>query len=148
MDAKHIDTVAALESEYFTQPFSKTLFLQELKNPNALYFVDCLEDGTIRGYGGFNFVADEGNITTILTASQYRRKGIAGRLLRMQIVLCKTLGIKQLHLEVRESNHPARKFYIKHGFCEVGRRINYYDKPREDAILMTLELYDDDNIGL
>ena len=43
-------------------------------------------------------------------------------------------------LEVRESNDPALRLYRKYGFQEVGRRKNYYEKPREDAILMTLFL--------
>ena len=45
-----------------------------------------------------------------------------------------------LTLEVRESNAPARALYAKHGYRDVGRRKNYYEKPREDAILMTKEL--------
>ena len=45
-----------------------------------------------------------------------------------------------LTLEVREGNAPARALYGKHGFRDVGRRKNYYEKPREDAILMTKEL--------
>ena len=44
-----------------------------------------------------------------------------------------------LMLEVRASNAPAIALYEKHGFAAVGRRKNYYDAPKEDAILMTLE---------
>jgi len=39
---------------------------------------------------------------------------------------------------VRESNAPAIALYEKLGFTTVGRRKNYYEKPREDAILMTI----------
>ena len=41
-------------------------------------------------------------------------------------------------LEVRESNHSAIYLYTKHGFEVVGKRKNYYDKPKEAALLMTL----------
>jgi ribosomal-protein-alanine N-acetyltransferase len=44
-----------------------------------------------------------------------------------------------LTLEVRISNRPALDLYMKHGFEQVGRRRGYYEKPKEDAILMTLE---------
>ena len=47
---------------------------------------------------------------------------------------------ERITLEVRESNAPAIGLYQKLGFVEVGRRKNYYEKPREDAILMDLNL--------
>ena len=40
-------------------------------------------------------------------------------------------------LEVRPSNHAAIALYEGFGFEVVGRRKNYYDKPSEDALLMT-----------
>mgnify|MGYP002582415600 FL=1 len=40
-------------------------------------------------------------------------------------------------LEVRESNLAARRLYEKNGFEIVGKRKNYYEKPAEDAILMS-----------
>ncbi|MCL2545837.1 MAG: ribosomal protein S18-alanine N-acetyltransferase [Oscillospiraceae bacterium] len=146
MELCHIDRIAVLEVECFALPFSKPLLLQELENPNALYLVDCLDD-IIRGYVGLNFVLDEGHITTLTTAPLFRRQGIASRLLKRQIILAKTLGLQQLHLEVRDSNIAARKLYLRHDFAEVGRRAGYYTEPKEDAVLMTLELHDD-NTGL
>ena len=44
-----------------------------------------------------------------------------------------------LTLEVRPSNDPAIQLYYKHGFAQVGRRKDYYQMPKEDAIIMTLE---------
>ena len=44
-----------------------------------------------------------------------------------------------LTLEVRPSNEPAIQLYYKHGFAQVGRRRGYYQDPKEDAIIMTLE---------
>jgi len=43
-------------------------------------------------------------------------------------------------LEVRESNQPARAFYLRQGFEESGRRKFYYANPQEDAILYRLAL--------
>ena len=42
-------------------------------------------------------------------------------------------------LEVRASNYPAIALYGSRGFRGVGRRKNYYEHPREDAIIMTRE---------
>ena len=36
----------------------------------------------------------------------------------------------------------ARNLYEKLGFVEVGRRRNYYEHPREDAVIMTRENFD------
>jgi len=48
-------------------------------------------------------------------------------------------GARQIYLEVRESNAPARRLYAAHGFREVGRRKEYYRRPVEDAIVLRLD---------
>ena len=48
-----------------------------------------------------------------------------------------------LTLEVRESNTPAIQLYMKHGFAQVGRRKDYYQAPKEDALIMTLEFQEE-----
>ena len=47
------------------------------------------------------------------------------------------LELAFMTLEVRESNAPAIALYSKHGFVPVGLRKNYYELPRENAVLMT-----------
>ena len=42
-----------------------------------------------------------------------------------------------LTLEVRPSNTAAIALYQGFGFREVGRRRNYYDLPKEDALILT-----------
>jgi ribosomal-protein-alanine N-acetyltransferase len=49
-------------------------------------------------------------------------------------------GLAFITLEVRRSNAAARELYRGKGFIDVGERKNYYESPREDAILMTLFL--------
>jgi len=52
-------------------------------------------------------------------------------------------GVVEFFLEVRESNTPARGLYTKLGFEEIGLRKNYYEEPREHAVLMKREYFDD-----
>jgi ribosomal-protein-alanine N-acetyltransferase len=40
-------------------------------------------------------------------------------------------------LEVRVSNTPARNLYEKLGFQNMGVRKNFYEQPKEDAIIYT-----------
>ena len=48
-------------------------------------------------------------------------------------------GLAFLTLEVRASNYAAITLYGSRGFRGEGRRKNYYDHPKEDAIIMTKE---------
>jgi len=41
---------------------------------------------------------------------------------------------------VRQSNDQARRLYEKFGFQVIAVRPNYYTHPREDAVLMALDL--------
>ena len=140
MNTSHLDAVAALELRCFTQPYSRALLAAELDNPNALYLVDQTAENKLRGYAGLNVVLDEGHITTVATAPEHRRLGIAHRLIGRLITLARLLGLSQLQLEVRESNIAALALYRQFDFAEVGRRRRYYDNPKEDAVLMTLTL--------
>jgi ribosomal-protein-alanine N-acetyltransferase len=59
-------------------------------------------------------------------------------------------GIRTIWLEVRASNQAARALYASLGFVEAGVRPNYYTPvsegaPREAAIVMRLNLADDEN---
>ena len=48
----------------------------------------------------------------------------------------KLMGATAGYLEVRASNEAANALYQRYGFRQIGRRRNYYDHPREDAIIM------------
>jgi ribosomal-protein-alanine N-acetyltransferase len=85
-------------------------------------------------------VLDEGYISNVAVAPMYRGQGIGSGLIRELIERARKRGASFLTLEVRQSNIPARRLYEKFGFCDVGCRRNYYDKPIEDAINMTLFL--------
>ena len=69
-----------------------------------------------------------------------RRRGIGDALVSGILERAKKLQLSFVTLEVRESNQGAIALYRKHGFMAVGRRKNYYEQPREDAILMTIYL--------
>ena len=72
-------------------------------------------------------------ILAIATVEEYRNKGIAQELLAK-------IRIKNIFLEVRESNQTAINFYKKNKFKEISIRKNYYSKPAENAIIMKLEV--------
>lgn len=138
MTAAHLPAVAALEKVCFpTDPWSETLFRAALDNPRVCPLLVRGEDGSILGYAVLSAVLDEGNLDNIAVAPEARRQGVADALLEALTGFGRD-HLALLTLEVRASNAPAIALYQKHGFAVVGRRKNYYDAPREDAILMTL----------
>ena len=69
-----------------------------------------------------------------------RRQGIASALLDAFRRYGQEHGLDSLFLDVRPSNREALALYEKLGYREVGRRKNYYLVPKEDAMIMKLEL--------
>ncbi len=138
MEERHLAQVAALEALCFpADPWSEGLFRNALENPNTAILLAEGTDGKVLGYAVLSAVLDEGSLDNIAVHPSCRRRGIADALLSA----CVRLGREHLAfltLEVRPANAPAVRLYKKHGFIPVGRRKNYYDAPKEDALLMTL----------
>ena len=133
-----IESIAGIERECFSMPWTPEQLRSQLR-PGHVFLAAC-EDGEVVGYAGLCYVLDEGYISNVATAPGYRRRGTAAALLLRLEERARALGLAFLTLEVRESNLPARALYAKLGYAAVGCRRNYYQNPREDAILMTLEL--------
>lgn len=137
MDYSHLEAVARIEEESFSTPWSINAFRDAIDSPNYEYVVACEEDGTVLGYAGMQVVLDEAEITNIAVSESARGNGIAHNMLEALYRLCVRRGVIYLHLEVRQSNAPARHLYEKNGFNIDGVRKNFYDRPKEDAVLMT-----------
>jgi ribosomal-protein-alanine N-acetyltransferase len=79
---------------------------------------------------------DEWEIENVVVATGRRRSGIGTTLVDELLRQVGNSRIPAILLEVRASNHPARRLYEKIGFSEVGRRPQYYTNPVEDALLL------------
>ena len=138
-EKKDADEIAKIEAERFSKPWSKASVLSEIENPSSV--VICAEtDGEIVGYGGLQTVLDEGYITNIAVRKKNERKGIASAIVEAIIGSAKERKLSFVSLEVRESNFAAQGLYLKYGFEIVGKRTNFYEKPAEDALIMTKNL--------
>ena len=103
------------------------------------YIAGKAGEESVAGYAGLQAVLDEGYITNVAVRPDCRRQGIAGKLLQVFLDFAKGNHLAFLSLEVRASNYDAIALYGSRGFRSVGRRKNYYEHPREDAIIMTKE---------
>ena len=139
MTADHLDEVAELERICFSVPWSRNMLAEELDNLLSAFLVALDDNDRVVGYAGLQVVLDEGYITNVAVRPECRRQGVAAKLLQVFLDFAKANKLAFLTLEVRASNYDAIALYGSRGFRSVGRRKNYYEHPREDAIIMTLE---------
>ncbi len=136
MTSSHIDEIASLEKECFSSPWSEDGLKSELTNNFARFFV-AFCDNKIAGYIGSHNVLGEVYITNVAVFSEFRRKGVGKALVEYLVDAMKSENADFVTLEVRKSNSSAISLYEKCGFQKVGERRSFYEKPLEDAILMT-----------
>ena len=141
------DLHAIMEVEVRAYPFPWTLGI----------FRDCLRAGYpmwvqeraggIVGYGVLSIAADEAHVLNLCTAPGSEGQGLGQRMLQALLRIARGHGARRVFLEVRPSNPRAIALYDRSGFNEIGRRPRYYpaaNNGREDAIVMAMELMQDD----
>jgi ribosomal-protein-alanine N-acetyltransferase len=135
-----IDGILAIEQDSFTNPWTKEMYLSELKNRDVSFFYLARDKGQrIVGFCSFWRILDELHVNNLAVAREFRRAGVASALLRRVLDEGARLGTRRAMLEVRRSNGPARELYEKFGFNVAGIRSNYYTNPVEDALVLWRE---------
>ena len=89
----------------------------------------------IEGFVVAHRIGSECEIENIVVSPGSQRRGFGNILLRELLNRVQQTGCRAVFLEVRESNRAARRLYEKLDFLEVGRRVNYYSQPQEDAVV-------------
>ena len=135
--AAHIPQIEALEQQCFSVPWTVQQLESQLKDQQHEFIAALAPDDTVLGYVGLMYVLDEGYISNVAVSPEHRRQGIADNLIDHLCTICEAHGLSFVSLEVRAGNAPAVALYEKHGFHRVGLRKNYYERPREDALIMT-----------
>ena len=138
MTADHVSQVAALEAICFRDPWSENSVASELTNPLSAWLV-ALDGERVAGYVGSQSVMGESDMMNVAVHPDYRRQGIAEKLVLELVEALKEKGNHCLTLEVRASNEPAKALYEKLGFQQIGLRKNYYRNPKEDALILRKE---------
>ncbi len=132
-----VDDIVAIERRAFNDPWSAGSFRALVGNPLVHFLV--AEDpitGQIFGYVVAWVVVDEAEIANLAVSDDARRAGIGARLLDQAIDAAKQRNCRVVFLEVRESNTAAKALYASRGFEVAGRRMKYYRKPVEDALVL------------
>ena len=135
-----IEQVMAVEHASFTNPWTREMYLAELKNEGVSFFYGARDaQSRIVGFCSFWRVVDELHINNLAVAPAYRRMGVASALLSRVLEVGGRLGLRRALLEVRRSNDAARELYERFGFSILNVRRQYYTHPDEDAIILGRE---------
>ena len=127
--------IAAIEASSFPDPWDHRAIVDLITTEGAMCFT-ARDGGRVVAYVIGRMIAPEGEIYRIAVDNEYRRRGIAYRLLDYAVKTSRGRGLESLFLEVRSMNIAAISLYRAYGFVEVGRRKGYYHDPVDDAIVM------------
>jgi len=147
----HLPAYAELERQCFAPPASEARLREKFllahcfglsamlgdaphNHPEPLHGGECI------GFVIVDEIAGEAFVDDLAVAPEHRRKGVAGALLARAETGAILRGCEKIHLECREGNAAALRLYERRGYKRVGRRKGHYESPKEDAILLTMEV--------
>ena len=134
-----LDDVAAIERAVFNDPWSRRSFV-DLVGQRQVVFLVAVDGASVVGYAIVLLTPPESELANLAVSRLMQHQGLGKRLLRDVVSAARERGSKEMFLEVRASNAAAIALYSSEGFTAVGRRVRYYARPIEDAIVMRLDL--------
>ena len=138
-EERDVDRIAELEIQCFTTPWTREAVYQDVvENKRALYIVAEVE-GIVVGYAGIWSIIDEGHITNVAVAPEFRKLHIGSAIISVLLDVTQKAGVERHTLEVRRGNEAAIRLYEKYGFKVQGERKGYYEDTGEDALIMWRE---------
>ena len=134
-----LDDVAAIERAVFNDPWSRRSFVDLVGQPQVVFLV-AVDGKAVVGYAIVLLTPPESELANLAVARLMQHQGLGRRLLSEAVGAARERGSKEMFLEVRASNVAAIALYSAEGFAAVGRRVRYYARPIEDAIVMRAAL--------
>ena len=139
MTVQDMEQIMAIEKVSFPTPWSENMFRKELKVSMSRNFVARIKSERgkeLIGYMNYWIYAGESHLNNIAVRRDYRRKGIASKLMTEMIRKSLKEGAALGTLEVRRTNEAASRLYERYGYIMKGVRPNYYDDTKEDGLIM------------
>ncbi|HSF62123.1 MAG TPA: ribosomal protein S18-alanine N-acetyltransferase [Gaiellaceae bacterium] len=139
IEPRDLDAVDEIERASYPTPWSRAMFVAELRKPSSLALGAYTAEGTLLGYAFVSRYVDAWHVMNVAVATDYRRRGVATTLLERLFEITATDPRSGYTLEVRVSNLEAIRLYERLGFESRGIRRGYYTDNREDALIMWRE---------
>lgn len=135
-----LDGIMDNEKHAYAFPWTRGVFTDCLAAKHECW-VACLEDEII-GHSVLSVAAREAHLLNVCIRRIDQSRGYGRAFVLHMIDRAAQRGAEVIFLEVRPSNHVARRLYDSLGFNEIGRRKNYYptDCGHEDAQVLALQL--------
>ena len=139
--AGDVKIVGQIERQCFSDPWTDAAFASLIGNRDVFFRVaETPEARALAGYVIAWFAAPQGDIANLAVAPWARGRGVGARLLDGALSAGAAARLREVYLEVRESNATARALYASRGFSVIGRRRGYYRRPLEDALVLRCDL--------
>jgi ribosomal-protein-alanine N-acetyltransferase len=138
MTVADLDEVMEIERRSFPAPWSRGLFLHELKVPFSTTILARADEDPhlLLGYVCWWLVGDEIQILNVAVDPAQRQQGAGRTLVALVMQEAAEKPVRTVTLEVRRDNAAAIALYRSFGFAETGARRHYYGRG-EDALVMT-----------
>jgi len=136
LESRDLDTVEEIERASYPTPWSRSMFVAELRKPSSVALGAYSEEGDLVGYAFVSRYVDAWHVMNVAVATDHRRRGIATTLLEGVFEVTASDSRSGYTLEVRVSNAHAIRLYERLGFEARGIRRGYYTDNREDALIM------------
>ena len=130
------DLMTVLHARCFEMPWKKEDFSDLLRLPTTKGLI-C-EKGMIV----CSICGEDAEILTLCVLPEFRRQGIASKMIQKMCEYMKNFQVVSFFLEVNVNNIAAVKLYEKCGFEKIGMRKNYYKtkQGRQDALILKKKL--------
>jgi ribosomal-protein-alanine N-acetyltransferase len=139
LEPRDLDAVEEIERASYPTPWSRSMFVAELRKPSSLALGAYSDEGDLVGYAFVSRYVDAWHVMNVAISVEFRRRGIATTLLERLFEVTATDPRRGYTLEVRVSNLHAIRLYEQLGFESRGIRRGYYTDNREDALIMWRE---------
>ena len=147
VEASHIADLIRISDDTNLSMWTAQNYLDELQIPEAIMLRLESETNETIGFivgrivqGGTVEIQMDTEIYNIAVIENEQEKGFGQQLFAAFTARCRDIGACNIWLEVRASNQKAISFYERNGFEQVQSRNNFYENPREHALLMKLVL--------